>query len=586
MRRSNFPWLTIHALALATALALMFIVKLPLSRLDVPYTFAGDTLDKLVQVETVAETGWLFHNERLGFPYGYDRLDFPRFDSLNYVVMGPIAAATGSSGLAINLYYIISTFAIAFAAFLVFMRLGLRASISFLLALLYALLPYHLLRGVTHVTNGAYFFVPPAMLVLTWLAENKLAPGLPYARRRYWFALAIALLIPLQTPYNGVFFAFTMCVATAIALAHQPQPRALLPACGLLLATLLSFVGEQVPSMLHHWKAGPATHVADRNPIDAEVYSMHLNQVLLPTTRHIVPKVAEAKRGFDKAMRLDQPFYEIRDQYIGALGVFGFAVLLWSLVQSVGESARTPPRPPTQLEIRLRIYAVIAIAILLLAISTGIGNEIAYWLTTKIRAYNRILPFFAFPCLFAAGCALQRALTYIRPPGMQYAMLAITGAIAVLDTAVNPGFDGQRAQTVAEYDSAGTYFRNVEAKLGDGAAVFQLPVVWYPEHPPVERMGDYEEFKPFLLTRSLKFSYGSADGRPGYEWARRIESSQNPVTQLSEAGFSAILIDSRAYKPEDFRQRVAGLTAMTEPPIVDTNRRWWLFPLHGCCARP
>ena len=586
MTGRKFRWLTLAALALSMTLALVFVAKLPLSRLDVPYTFAGDTLEKLAQVETVAETGWLFHNERLGFPYGYDRLDFPRFDSLNYAFMGPIAAATGQSGLAINLYYIASAFAIAIAAFLAFMQLGLRAGISFVLSLLYALLPYHLLRGVTHVTNGAYFLVPPAMLVLIWLAENRFATTGIDSKRRLRFALAVAVLIPLQTPYNGVFFAFSVGVAAAIAFAQRPQLRTLLPACGLVLATSPSFVGEQAPLMLHHWKAGPVPHVADRNPVDAEIYSLHLNQVLLPTTRHIIPALAEAKRGFDKAMRLDQPFYEIRDQYVGVLGVLGFVVLLWSLVRAAGESPHTPRKPPDELETRLRIFAVIAIAILLLAISSGIGNMVAYWITTKIRAYNRILPFLAFPCLFATGWALQRILARIRSSGIRHVALAIVGVAAMLDTTVNPGFDAQRAQTIAEYDNASTYFRNVEAKLGKGAAVFQLPVVWYPEHPAVERMGDYEEFKPFLLTHSLKFSYGNANGRPGYEWARRIESSSNPVAPLHAAGFSAVLIDSRAYKPDDFQHRIEALAPLAEPPLIDANRRWWLFPLRDCCAQP
>src|SRR5688572_28635761 len=94
------------ALVVLTSIMLFAVLKLPSSRLDVPYTFSGDAIEKLTQVRNVAETGWLFHSDRLGYPFGYDRLDFPRFDTLNYAIMGPIAAVTGEAGLAMNLYFL------------------------------------------------------------------------------------------------------------------------------------------------------------------------------------------------------------------------------------------------------------------------------------------------------------------------------------------------------------------------------------------------------------------------------------------------------------------------------------------------
>ena len=53
--RGLAPYLGI---ALATAFVLVFVLKLPFARLDVPYTFEGDDIDKIAQIQTVAETGW------------------------------------------------------------------------------------------------------------------------------------------------------------------------------------------------------------------------------------------------------------------------------------------------------------------------------------------------------------------------------------------------------------------------------------------------------------------------------------------------------------------------------------------------
>ena len=577
------PYLVI---ALATTWLLLFVARVPMSRLDVPYTFAGDAVDKITQVRNVAETGWLFHNDRLGYPFGYDRLDFPRFDSLNYAVMGPIAAVTGQAGLALNLYYIAGFFLIGFAAFYCLRRLGLRDGPAILCALVYGFLPYHVLRGVTHITNGAYFLVPPAMLVLAWLARGDLAIDPSRDRARWLLALAIAVLLPLQTPYNGVFFVALCVVAGAIAIAQSARWRSAIATTVVVLVTAAAFMAEQLPVLVHELHAGAPVEVADRLPIEAENYSLHLNQVLLPTTGHRIDAVAKAKQGFDRALHLDAPFYEVRNQYIGLFGVFGFFALFWSLARAAGARTLAVADPAADREINARIFGMLAIAIVILAVSSGVGNLVAFWVTTKIRAYNRILPFLAFACVFGAGGMLQAMLDRIKRPWLAHVVLSGLGVFALLDVSVGPGF-GNRVANVAEYDRDQAYFRSIEQRLGSGAAVFQLPVVWYPEHSPVNAMGDYEEFKPFLMTRTLRFSYGGARGRAGYAWGRSLETLP-PVeltSQLHRMGFGAILIDGRAFESDELRGVVDALAQqLPEPPSISTDRRWWLFPLQGCCG--
>ena len=94
-----------------------------------------------------------------------------------------------------------------------------------LCALVYAFLPYHVLRGIAHVTNGAYFLVPLAMLVLVAIARDEIGWDRPERKRRFVFSLGLAALIVWQTPYNGVFFVLLACVAGAIALASTRAGR-------------------------------------------------------------------------------------------------------------------------------------------------------------------------------------------------------------------------------------------------------------------------------------------------------------------------------------------------------------------------
>lgn len=580
----RYGWLVPYGVLAVLTTVLLLALKMPIARLDVPYQFIGDAIDKLAQIHNVAETGWLFHNDRLGYPFGYDRLDFPRFDSLNYALIGPLAALIGPAA-AMNLYYLGGFYLVAFAGFYSFRRLGLEMGPALLCALLYAFLPYHVIRNVAHLTNGAYYLVPLAMLVLVWLAQERIDVDTADARRRWLFALVVAALVPLQTPYNGVFFAYLCVIAGAIAMARNARWRTLLATLSLLIATACAFVTEQIPVMLHALEAGKPALVAERLPVEAQIYSMQLNQVLLPTNVDRRRTVAKAAAEFDEAMAV--PFSEVRNQYIGAFGVLGFVMLMWALCRAIG-AHDSPGATFVDPETAVRIAAVLAIALLLLAISTGLCTLISYWITAKIRAYNRVLPFFAFPCLLGAGWALQAATRRIGKRWLRNAAISLVAVFALYDILLRPPF-AMWAGHVADYDRARAYFAGVEKTLGEGAAVFQLPAVWYPEHPQINNMGDYEEFKPFLLTKTLRFSYGVGRGRSGYNWNKYVEGLpvKDVVAHTHAMGFSAILVDGTAYADDTLKSLTGALTAvLPEPPSVSPDRRWWLFALKACCGPP
>ena len=157
------------------------------------------------------------------------------------------------------------------------------------------------------------------------------------------FAFAPALL-PWQTPYNGVFFAMLCAIAGLIAIAAQMRWRAALPALALISASAAAFVVELTPMLVHRVTAGEPAFVAARVPYEADVYALHLNQVLLPPTRSRILALAQSKREFDHAMEMDTPYSEVSNEYIGAFGVLGFFVLCWTLARSV-VTARRATRP-------------------------------------------------------------------------------------------------------------------------------------------------------------------------------------------------------------------------------------------------
>ena len=575
MKNSARQWIwAVACLLVLTSVLLVVATKVPLSRLDVPYTYSGDAVDKLAQIQTVAETGWLFDSPRLGYPFGYDRLDFPRFDSLNYALMGPVAAVTGEAGLAMNLYYLASYYLIGLAALFAFRQLGLSLGISLLCALVYAFLPYHQLRGVHHLTNGAYFLVPLAMLALTWLARGMLNLD-SMSRPRWLIALTTAALLPLQTPYNGVFFGLLCVVACGIALAGALRWRVVWPACFLILVVSASFVLEQVPSMLHEAANGPNPAVATRSSAESELLAVRINQLLLPPSFHRLDLLANTKRAFDAALAV--PAVESRDQYVGVFGLLGLLGLAWSLARATGLDRVER----SELEIHAWLSALFVLAILAFAVSSGLATIFAQFVTTKIRATNRIFPFLAFPVLLGAGWVLQSLLRRIKPGMLRTTLLATVGIFALADV-TTPRFFAGRAALVRQFDSDRQFFEAAERDLGPGAAIFQLPVAWYPEQGPIVGMPDYESFKPYLHSRSLRFSYGVANGRHGLAWASTVQSLPvaDRVSQLRRHGFSGVLVHARAYASMDLERVTAELREVSgRDARTSSDGRWLLFEI-------
>ncbi len=60
--------------------------------------------------------------------------------------------------------------------------------------------------------------------------------------------------------------------------------------------------------------------------------------------------------------------------------------------------------------------------------------------------------------------------------------------------------------TAASWASDRALVAEVELVFGSVAQVFQLPIVPFPEHPPVNRMVDYDHLRGYLHSDSLGWS--------------------------------------------------------------------------------
>jgi phosphoglycerol transferase len=127
--------------------------------------------------------------------------------------------------------------------------------------------------------------------------------------------------------------------------------------------------------------------------------------------------------------------------------------------------------------------------------------------------------------------------------------------------------------TEAGFRDLERYVSTLEATLPPRSAVFQLPIRPYPVDEGVERMGVYEHFGPYVVSRDLRWSY-PAISREQYDWERTI--SQLPVSALPRAlaqqGFSAILLNRSGYGDEGGAMERALRDAAGGGPVLAENR--------------
>jgi phosphoglycerol transferase len=165
------------------------------------------------------------------------------------------------------------------------------------------------------------------------------------------------------------------------------------------------------------------------------------------------------------------------------------------------------------------------------------------------RATNRIGVFVAMLVLAFLAVRLSR-LTATWRPGWRAAAATVLAAIGLLDQLpVDRRADAEKAEIAAAVASDRTFGRQLETALPPGAMVFQLPVLPFPEPVPIERLSDYEHFRPYLVTQGLRFSYGVAKFRPRARWQVELENqpAREIVRRLERAGFAALYINRKGF---------------------------------------
>ncbi len=186
----------------------------------------------------------------------------------------------------------------------------------------------------------------------------------------------------------------------------------------------------------------------------------------------------------------------------------------------------------------------------------GVTNLLAFFAGLQVfRATNRVAIYFAGIVLFFLVVRLSRA-TAGWPRGLRVGAALLAAGVAILDQLPRGATAAQAQEIEALVESDRVLGRAMEEALPRGAMVFQLPVQGFPEVVPPWRLTDYELFRPYFMTSTLRLSYGAAKLRARSRWQRDLERAPTSVLvrRLEECGFAALYLNRKGY--EDRADRI------------------------------
>ena len=552
------------AAALLSLLGATLVLRLWRIDWHVPLDYTGDSVLNLTLIKTVMEHAWYLQNPDLGFPHGQELYDYPVVsgETLNLLFFRLAGLFTDDPVVVLNVFYVLTYPLTALTAYCVLRRVPLSREVSLVMALLFAWLPYHFLRGEVHVFLAAYYAVPlGAYLVLAVLRGDALLGR--WRPTLMTVALCAVVATASGSFYYAAFTVFLVAVAALLRFVARGDRQALVAGGAVVAAILAVSVVQLAPTIVHHLRHGGNDEVAHRYWFESETYSLKLTNLVLPIEHHRIGPIARAREDYVQQI----PQSEGRVASLGIVGAVGF---LWLLGVALAACLGAARRFALGLHGGL---AAVTLAAFLAATSGGLSVLFGV-IWPQIRAWNRISVFIAFFSLVAVGLLLEWGRHRIPPPAF-LAALAVVLVGGALDQ-TSPAYVPAYGAVEDSFRHEGALIRSVEAQLPERAAVAQVPYEPFPEPPPNTLLGIYEPAKPYLHSDDLRWSWGAMRGRPA-DWmaAYAGKPAAELVAAARQRGFRALLLDRAVLGAQASAVEADYQSALGEPVLRNDRYDLW-----------
>jgi len=445
---------------------------------------------------------------RLGAPDGANWNDWPLLEELQIVFFAVLGKIFGLFG-GLNVGMLLGHWLAAATFYAVARYLGCLRSWAFVGGLAYGLAPFLFAQSPHHITTEYVWHVPLFILVWKWVSAE---PGLEWGSRRFWFAVGVAVLTGLQSPYfTNVLCQLTLLGAAASAW-RQRSVAALKPALAVIAAAAVSFVLMNLDTWTYRLANGANQGAVVREYKWLEIYGLKLVDLVIPPVTHHAAGFAT----FAAAHRSGAPLLD-EGSYLGIVGIAAVALLAVTAARDMVDRGRMPA-------------AAWQVLWIVLTFSTGGLNAIlgAFGFTLFRTGCRYSVVILAIALMHAAEwlSARQRATaagtaTETTRIGVLTAVIGLS-LLVLWDQVPRAPAPEQLALIARQIEADRGFVAEMESVLPDGAMIFQLPVMEFPE-TPVPGIASYDHFRPYLHGSRLRYSFGSMKGRPREQWQPAVQ---------------------------------------------------------------
>jgi len=504
--------------------------------ISVPFNYWGDTLWFAVPVKGMTQNGWAYQIPQLSAPFSLSAIAFPSVTNLDWLLMKAISLLVSDAGAILNIFWLFSIVLTAWSATLAFYLLQVKRWMAFGMGIVYAFLPFALLRNTAHI-NLVYYCVPLLSLLAIYLAR-----GCEHPRDKivcavgYGAALAQGFDYIYYSFFSVLLFAFAGWLGFRQVKSWKPIKAAAI-ACGTIL---IAASVNLTPSFLS-WYTNGTPDLNYKSAEDSETYGLKIRNMLTPHEANITPIL----RQWGQTDKINFPTEnENKTARLGPIAAIGLLLLLMT---SLGV-ARVPEI--TYESGAMKSVASLALFSFLFATVGGFG-AIFNQLVPDFRSYNRFSVFIAFFAIAGLGWWWQARIQKAAPRGRMVLRLGFVLLIVfslydqLLDArTINDRRSDDELSAKHEQDVV----KQIEDRASHGALIFQLPVTGFPPDGGEQRMMPYDHARPTLWSSGLRWSWPSFS-QEHRSWIERLDSFEGK--ELAEAlvlsKFSLVWIDRFGY---------------------------------------
>jgi hypothetical protein len=564
-------WLSAAGMALGQAILIAAALYLFIGGwkrdLGVPLGFSSDTLWFLMQSKSTLDNGWWWSNPRLGAPFAFDALAYPSNSNVDQSIVWMVGRFVSQPAAVVTLAWTITVVLSGLTATWCLRRLGVSTVSALAAGTLFALSPYALYRHVDHFSLVIYL-VPFACAAAVWLAAGQPLRDLP--RRASIAMLAGCALLGFNYVYYAFFGAFCIAAGTIVGYVVRRDRRVL--ASGALCVAIISgsTLVNLVPSFVSWSQNGRPLMMRDKTPAEAEMFGLKIRQLVSPVFPNRFPPFQswvqqEASARFPN----ETENWTSRLGLAGTLGFLGLLALLF-----------VPDTMVSRTTTLLRSASRLTIAAVLLGTVGGFGTLFSLFVSADIRAYNRLCPFIEFFSLLAVALAID---ALCRTRHARFAAASVLLAIGLADQGqAAQGLQTKYASIATEVDGLERFVRTLERAAPDGSMVLQLPFRTYLNESDAGRMKRYDHLKPYLASRSLRFSYPAlSDDQVRWQQVHARLDPRSLTSRLAGEGFALILVDRYGYEDNGAAITSALLRVAGDSRVIAQTERYLAIDIRG-----